>query len=548
MLGDSQLLEGFSGKEFGLFGQGEIHSQLSMLKKSEIDSFNAGIKHSLQGLNSESLIEIINAVRDAYPLVDKKIRNKLESLPISSSTRSQVYPSELNSSSTVPVKITTDDSKQTKVAPIIGNFTGIQEEDQNKELLEQKYKLQTQKFTRVSDELKTLDEFFRAGSEMTKVDKPIKTLILKNIYNSHLERIGSLETVIQDLRRQLVQTREQLTETKEFKTVHITDPVSHKEELKKLSDKILLLENDQSQSNSRMQRFIVENTRNLTRIKEIEKQNSELTSEKLKLELSIDHLSTEFTNLQADSQNKQSIIDDYQTKLNTVQASNSIDQSSNARSIEQAELQQSKQDRQQLVFYLDSSKHSVKELEAQIAKMKTEAADFQAINSKYSTKIREYADKIASFQKTGQILEEQKVASNQIHFNLESELKMIQEQLALSESSLTDSKNLANKYQAEIHRKEEELRKSTEMLLDVRNTLKENEEDGKAEPLEIDTLSKEADKLRNTLQTSTQEIVGIRQELEQTKTKLIHAKEESELNALKSVSLQQQIDALSHGK
>ena len=94
--------------------------------------------------------------------------------------------------------------------------------------------------------MKTLDEFFRAGSEMTKVDKPIKTLILKNIYNSHLERIGSLETVIQDLRRQLEQTREQLTETKEFKTVHITDPVSHKEELKKLSDKILLLENDQS--------------------------------------------------------------------------------------------------------------------------------------------------------------------------------------------------------------------------------------------------------------------------------------------------------------
>lgn len=177
-------------KEYSLFGQSEVHKELSALKKMQIEGFNARINEKLEALDRVSLIDLVKAIRAAFPLVDKKIKDKIALYP-SCTEVTQTFVSQVVSSNLTPAKTGGADSDGQQKHGSGASDCAV---------LEQKLAVQKQRFNTIIGELTTVENYFKGTGT---VDKPLKTITLKTIYNNHLKMISERDQQIASLNSQI---------------------------------------------------------------------------------------------------------------------------------------------------------------------------------------------------------------------------------------------------------------------------------------------------------------------------------------------------------
>ena len=158
-------------KEYSLFGASRLH--ISFDRNREQNSTKSNIHDRLANLERGELLDLVYILREAYPMIDKKIKVRIESeKPVKELEKSvlmETSPREepqLAELPTYSMQKSENGAKQPNQDSI----------DQNIESVIQKYSV-------VMAELETLEKYFKQMNENLALD--LNTSILRNIYENH---------------------------------------------------------------------------------------------------------------------------------------------------------------------------------------------------------------------------------------------------------------------------------------------------------------------------------------------------------------------------
>ena len=176
---ESQHMKSEISKEYYLIGQGEESKDLASLKRLRIEGFNTKINECIEGLDQESLVDLVKNLRLSFPLVDKKIKDKLTQYQERPST---IYGTPAKNPLSNPARI------EPKTEPPRADPQRLALGPSNDcEVLEQKLAIQKQRFNTIVSELMAVENYFKGQAT---IDRPLKTITLKTIYNSHVKMMA----------------------------------------------------------------------------------------------------------------------------------------------------------------------------------------------------------------------------------------------------------------------------------------------------------------------------------------------------------------------
>ena len=176
---ESQYMKSEISKEYSLIGQGEESKDLASLKRLRIEGFNTKINECIEGLDQESLVDLVKNLRLSFPLVDKKIKDKLTQYQERPST---IYGTPAKNPLSNPARI------EPKTEPPRADPQRLALGPSNDcEVLEQKLAIQKQRFNTIVSELMAVENYFKGQAT---IDRPLKTITLKTIYNSHVKMMA----------------------------------------------------------------------------------------------------------------------------------------------------------------------------------------------------------------------------------------------------------------------------------------------------------------------------------------------------------------------
>lgn len=190
-------------KEYSLFGQSEVHRELSSLKRMQIEGFNTRINEKLEALDRLNLVDLVKHLRSAYPLIDKKLKDKIAQYPSVATSLTDPQPNLVNS------HLVGSNVTGSKDGAIILEPLKSEPATSDCAVLEQKLAVQKQRFNTIISELTMVDSYFKG---LAAVDKPLKTITLKTIYNNHLKMIAERDEQITNLKTQISNFQSQALE------------------------------------------------------------------------------------------------------------------------------------------------------------------------------------------------------------------------------------------------------------------------------------------------------------------------------------------------
>ena len=158
-------------KEYSLFGASRLH--ISFDRNREQNSTKSTIHDRLASLERGELLDLVYILREAYPMIDKKIKVRIESeKPVKELEKSVLMETSPREEPQV-VELPTYSMQKSENGAKQPNQDSI---DQNIESVIQKYSV-------VMGELETLEKYFKQMNENFALD--LNTSILRSIYENH---------------------------------------------------------------------------------------------------------------------------------------------------------------------------------------------------------------------------------------------------------------------------------------------------------------------------------------------------------------------------